>query len=102
MSGTALEDEQPAEQRADYRFFRFLAVGGARLTVAGLLFAAWHLAWNRQPLHDTVIFLLSTTALALLVSLVAATVSYMLFKRRGGKIEKTPPPPDFGQPAKPL
>ena len=92
MTGT----DQPAEAHGDYRFFRFLALGGARLTVAGLVFAAWHVAWNRDPLHETVIFLLSTTALALVVSLVPATVSYLLFKRRGGKIEKTPPPTGYG------
>ena len=86
---------QPAEAYGDYRFFRFLAVGGSRMTIAGLIFLAWYLvayAMWRNPI-DVPIFLLTTTALALIVSLVAGMTSYSLFKRRGGKIEKTPKPP---------
>lgn len=65
------------------------------MTLAGLVFLAWYLVayrmW-RTPI-DVPIFLLSSTALALVISLVAAMTSYTLFKRRGGKIEKTPKPP---------
>lgn len=96
------ETPQPAEARADYRFFRFLAVSGSRLTIAGLVFSAWRILvygdlrkfTSEGPLiSETLIFLLNTTALALVLSLVAGIVSYSLFKRRGGKIEKTAPPP---------
>lgn len=81
---------RPAEDYGDYRFFRFLALNSARLVVACLFLIAWNLAAFRQ--WETIIFLGNTLALALGLSLVAGTVSYSLFKRRGGKIEKTPPP----------
>lgn len=47
---------------------------------------------RRTPV-DVPIFLLTTTALALALSLTAGMISYSLFKRRGGHIEKTPKPP---------
>jgi hypothetical protein len=86
---------QPAEARGDYRFFRFLAIGGSRMTLAGLVFLAWYIVAYRmsRTAVDVPIFLLSTTAVALVVSLIAGMTSYTLFKRRGGKIEKTPKPP---------
>jgi hypothetical protein len=88
-------DLQPAEARGDYRFFRFLAVGGSRLTLAGLVFLAWYILgyalWRTQV--EVHIFLLTTTALALFLSLAAGMTAYSLFKRRGGKVEKTPKPP---------
>lgn len=96
------EATQPAEARADYRLFRFLAVSGSRLTIAGLVFSGWRIlvygdlrkiTSDGPVISETLIFLLNTTALALVLSLVAGIVSYSLFKRRGGKIEKTPPPP---------
>lgn len=86
------ETLQPAESHRDYRFFRFLASFGAKLTIAGLVFTAWRLLWYRDPFSDTVAFLLSTTLVALLVSLVGGFVAYYLFKRRGGRIEKSGPP----------
>lgn len=93
-------DEQPAEARSDYRFFRFLALSGARLTVAGLVFVAWYVAayvlWGTAVTPG--VFLLTTTALALIVSLVAGMVSYSLFKRRGGKIIKGEEPAPVGMP----
>jgi len=95
QSDIPAEAIQPAEARGDYRFFRFLAVFGSRMTIAGLVFLAWWLLayrlW-RTPI-DVPIFLLSTTAVALVLSLLAGMTSYTLFKRRGGKIEKTPKPP---------
>lgn len=90
------EEPQPAELRTDYRFFRFVARFSAQLTVAGLVFALWHLIQYRDPLGHAFIFLLATTAQALVVSLVAGIFAYVLFKRRGGRIEKTPPPPGMG------
>lgn len=88
----------PAESHRDYRFFRFLAGFGAKLTIAGLVFTAWRLLWYRDPFSDTVAFLLSTTILALMTSLVAGFVAYYLFKRRGGRVEKSEPPPLAPQP----
>lgn len=81
---------RPAEEYADYRFFRFLTLGSSRLVLAGLFFVAWNLLFYRH--WETLIFLLTTTAIALFVSLAAGMVAYMLYKRRGGRVEKTPPP----------
>lgn len=81
---------RPAEDYADYRIFRLLTVGSSRLVLAGLFFAAWNLAFYQD--RATLIFLLTTTGLAVVVSLLAGFIAYFLFKRRGGKVEKTPPP----------
>lgn len=81
---------QRAEAYIDYRFFRFIALNGARLVMACLFLLAWNLLFFRD--RETLIFLGSTAGLAVAVSLLSATVSYTFFKRRGGKVEKTPPP----------
>lgn len=85
-----METLQPAESRSDYRFFRFLAINGARLVMASLFLIALNLAYARD--RETIVFLGGAALLAVAVSLVAAMTSYLLFKRRGGKIEKTPKP----------
>jgi hypothetical protein len=84
------QDPRPAEDHADYRFFRFLARATARLTVAGLFFIAWAALFATGHRWDTAIFLASTTALLLVASLVTSMVAYMLYKRRGGTIIKGP------------
>ena len=81
---------RPAEEYADYRFFRWFALNGARLTVACLFLVLWNLVWFQDA--RTLVFLGSTGGLALAVSLVSALVSYTLFKRRGGRVEKSRPP----------
>lgn len=91
-----MDEAQPAEAHADYRFFRYLALGASRLVVACLFLVLWNLLFYRHG--PTLIFLLTTTAWALGVSLVAGTVAYALFKRRGGRVEKTPPPLGAGGP----
>jgi len=78
---------RPAEDFTDYRVFRWFALNAARLTVAGLFLIGWNLLWVRD--RNTLIFLGSTTGLAVAVSLLAALTSYMLFKRRGGRVEKS-------------
>lgn len=63
--------------------------------MAGLVFLAWYLvayAMFRRPV-EILIFLLATTMIALVLSLAAGLAAYVLFKRRGGRVEKTPPPP---------
>lgn len=81
---------RPAEDHGDYRLFRWLAANGARLVVACLVLVAWNLLFFRD--RTTLIFLGSSAFLALGVSLLAALVAYTLFKRRGGKVEKSLPP----------
>jgi hypothetical protein len=78
------------EDRADYRFFRMLALTTARWTGAGLFFIVWALIWAREARWEIGIFLGSTTFMLVMVSLVAATTSYLLYKRRGGVIVKGP------------
>lgn len=85
-----MEPGRPADDYADYRFFRWFALNGARLTVACLFLIAWNLAWFRD--RETLLFLGSTGGSAVAVSLLAALVSYSLYKRRGGRIEKSTPP----------
>lgn len=82
--------DRPAEDHADYRFFRFLARSTARLTVAGLFFILWALLFAAGHRWETGIFLASTTALLLILSLATSMVAYMLYKRRGGLIVKGP------------
>lgn len=91
-----MEERIPAEARGDYRFFRFLAANGARVTVVCLFLIAWNLAfyYPRDKNEGTLVFLGSTAGVFLGISLLAALVSYSLYKRRGGKIEKTVPPPE--------
>ncbi len=84
------EPRRPAESHADYRLFRFVALGTSRLVLACLFLVLWNLAFFRD--RATLVFLGSTGGLALAMSLIAAMVAYMLFKRRGGKVEKTSPP----------
>lgn len=81
---------RPAEAYADYRFFRALSMMTAKLTLAGLFFIAWAAAFAFGHRWQTSIFLASTTALLLVLSLVSGLVAYMLFKRRGGEVEKGP------------
>jgi hypothetical protein len=83
-------DARAAEDFLDYRLFRWFALNSARLVLAILFLVAWNLAFFRH--YDTLIFLGSTGGLALAVSLLAAMVSYTLFKRRGGKVVKSQPP----------
>lgn len=85
-----MTDARPADARLDYRFFRALYVLTSRLVLANLFLIAWNELFYRHG--DTRIFLLTTTVLALGVSLASSMVAYRLFKRRGGKIEKTSPP----------
>jgi hypothetical protein len=84
------EAGRPAEEYGDYRAFRWFALNGARLVVACLFLVGWNLAFVRH--RETLVFLGSTALLALGVSLVAATVSYSLYRRRGGQVVKTRPP----------
>lgn len=81
---------RPAESYPDYRFFRALSLMTAKLTLAGLFFIAWAIAFAFGHRWDTSIFLASTTALLLFLSLVSGLVAYLLFKRRGGQVEKGP------------
>lgn len=81
---------QPAEAYADYRFFRALSMMAAKLTLAGLFFIAWAAAFAFGHRWQTSIFLASTTALLLFLSLVSGFVAYALFKRRGGQVVKGP------------
>lgn len=67
-----------------------MALGAARLVVACLVLVAWNLAFFRQ--RETLLFLGNSLFLALGVSLASALVAYLLFHRRGGRIEKTTPP----------
>ena len=85
-----MEAPRAAEDYGDYRFFRFVTVASSRLVIAILFLVGWNLVFFRQ--RETLIFLGSTGVLALGLSLVAAMVAYMLFKRRGGKVEKSKPP----------
>lgn len=78
--------QQAAEDHTDYRFFRWVALNGARLVLACIFLVAWNLAFVRD--RDTLIFLGSSGFLALAASLLSALVSYTLFKRRGGRVEK--------------
>lgn len=84
------QSAQPAESYPDYRFFRGLSLVTAKLTLAGLFFVAWAAAFAFGHRWQTSIFLASTTALLLVVSLVSGLIAYMLFKRRGGQVEKGP------------
>ena len=83
-------DTSAAEQRADYRFFRTTAVYSAKLTLAGLFFIGWAALFAGANRYPVVVFLGSTTVLLLLVSLAASMTSYLLYKRRGGVIQKGP------------
>jgi hypothetical protein len=86
--------EQPAEQRRDYRAFYRITRFLANLTLAGAAFLLWYVAaywaWDRPITVG--IFLLTTTLLAMLLSLVFGLVAFLLFKRRGGKVVKSEPP----------
>jgi hypothetical protein len=86
--------DQPAELRADYRFFLRASQWLARLTLAGGIFLVWYLA-AYVAMHHPVsvgIFLLVTTALCLLASFVFGLAAFVLFKRRGGRVVRAEPP----------
>ena len=85
---------RPAEDYADYRFFRLLTVGGARLVVACLFLIGWNLLVD--PSRRILLFLGNTALLGLAVSLVFGTLAYTMFKRRGGRVERSKPPAHLG------
>jgi hypothetical protein len=85
-----------AEGYPDYRFFSRATRFFATLTLAGLFYLAWYLVFYILPGNHGIHpgqFLLITTLIFLLFSVLTGFVAYFLYKRRGGRVVKNELPP---------